>query len=65
MHRLARGSCMRRADCDNPEMFRTVQNFIENSGEKKNLTLFVAVSLNELNMYFCVYVYPLLVSIML
>jgi hypothetical protein len=41
---------MLRADCDNPEMFRTVQNFIENSGEKKTLLKIVAVSLNKLNM---------------
>jgi hypothetical protein len=42
--------CMHRADRDNPEMCRTVQNFIESSGEIKNILKFVAVSLNKLNM---------------
>jgi hypothetical protein len=42
--------CMHRADRDNPEMFRTIQNFIENSGEIKTLLKFVAVSLNKLKM---------------
>jgi hypothetical protein len=49
-------SCIQshRADRDNPEMLRTVQNFIENSGEIKNLLKFVAVPLNKLYMYYVV-----------
>jgi hypothetical protein len=41
---------MHRADRDNPEMFRTVQNFVENSGEINPLLKIVAVSLNKINM---------------